>query len=143
MHPTGHSMAQKEHPIQAFSSFRYGYLCGSFTFVESARLRQFIGQESIQIVQDMHCSLSILGLAHRERFTMVQGVPIWSSTAFWGHIRPHAPHSMHTEPSMVCTTFFSPDIASTGQSFTHAWQPLHTAVIVYDMVFLRFLTAGQ
>jgi hypothetical protein len=95
------------------------------------------------MLQDMHSFMSIKGLAHWERFTMVQGLPIWSRTAFWGHILPHAPHSMHMEPSIVCSNFFSPDIAATGQSFVHAWQPLHVVVMVYDMVSLRVLTAGQ
>lgn len=126
---TGQSREQKPHPRQAFSFLRYGNSWRLGESVRRAMARQLTGHVSTQIVHDMHtCGLNA-GLSHWERFFMMQAFPNPSRTALCGHILPHAPHSMHAFRSIAWEFFRSPEMASTGQIFLQAPQPLHLSVI--------------
>src|SRR2546428_30359 len=56
-------------------------------------------------------------------------LPYWSRMASTGHTGPQAPQSMHSSGQMMCNALRSPVIASVGQRFTHAVQPMQVSMM--------------
>src|SRR5467141_701888 len=56
-------------------------------------------------------------------------LPYWSRMASTGQIGPQAPQSMHRSGQMMCSPLRSPVIASVGQRFTQAVQPMQVSMM--------------
>ena len=53
-----------------------------------------------------------------------------SRMASGGQTAPQAPQSMQSSASMTCSSFRSPEMASTGHLFTQAVQPMQVSMIL-------------
>src|SRR5437588_10238297 len=62
-------------------------------------------------------------------FKRVCTLPYWSRIASVGQTTPQAPQSMQSAGSMMCRTFRSPVMASVGQRFTQAVQPMQVSMM--------------
>src|SRR3954471_2205143 len=56
-------------------------------------------------------------------------LPYWSRIASTGQTGPQAPQSMQSSGQMMCKPLRSPVIASVGQRFTQAVQPMHVSMM--------------
>src|SRR3954451_3117439 len=56
-------------------------------------------------------------------------LPYWSRIASTGHTGPQDPQSMHRSGQMMWSALRSPVIASVGQRFTHAVQPMQVSMM--------------
>src|SRR5256885_12175503 len=56
-------------------------------------------------------------------------LPYWSRMASTGHTGPHAPQSMQRSGQMMCSALRSPVMASVGQRFTQAVQPMQVSMM--------------
>jgi hypothetical protein len=129
MASVGQATAQNAQPMQFFSSVSAATRW-LLPLIRSTRLKTEVGQTSMQAPQATQRGSNTAGCGQRERVVWVQTSPSGSTTAAKGQIRPQAPQSMQTSPVMICIDLRSPWMASTGQTFTQAVQPVHSVLMV-------------
>ena len=78
----------------------------------------------------MQLSSMTIAFGHSLRGKVRQTSPVSSRIASGGQTTPQAPQSMHRSASMTCSSFRVPEIASVGQRFVHAVQPMQVSIIV-------------
>ena len=81
----------------------------------------------------MQLSSMTIAFGHSRRGKPFPMSPNSSAMHSTGHTTPHAPQSMHNTGSMMCIPFRTPVIASVGQRFVQAVQPIHVSRILYDI----------
>src|SRR6267378_6557703 len=124
----GHAFSHSRQPVQFFSITLTTprKLFGSFTCTIS---RASNGQRSTHFSQPVHACSYTKASGRSFFFSMCCTLPYWSRMASTGQTGPQAPQSMHRSGQMMWSPLRSPVIASVGQRFTHAVQPMQVSMM--------------
>src|SRR6266436_10078296 len=124
----GQAFSHSRQPVQFFSITLTTprKLFGSFTCTIS---RASNGHRSTHFSQPVHACSYTKASGRSFFFSMCCTLPYWSRMASTGQTGPQAPQSMHRSGQMMCSPLRSPVIASVGQRFTHAVQPMQVSMM--------------